>query len=253
MWCHVLVAPPPLQSAAPQIFEHFLLSENFSPPRLCLQCVRGERRLWCRWACGRCASVGALCVREKSAEVDSDRNRRSMFKDCTPERRSGCPEPVSMRLLLSLLYPVLSLTVFGLYPSMVSYRLCFIFLISVWHLFHQRAALVIVFLLFFLNKHCEDFSLFTLALRRVSQLPQRLSCQTLRRSLRISSHCIYHQRSKQKNCLRVKKKKSESNESFNPRCLINAPSNIYCHHGLQCSPFPAKVHQNKKYKSEMKA
>lgn len=43
-----------------------------------------------------------------------------MLKDCTLEK-SGSPEPVSMRVLLSVLYPVLSLTIFGLYPSMVSF------------------------------------------------------------------------------------------------------------------------------------
>lgn len=42
-----------------------------------------------------------------------------MIKDCILEK-SGWPEPVSMRVLLSVLYPVLSLTIFGLYPSMVS-------------------------------------------------------------------------------------------------------------------------------------
>ncbi|GAA6219418.1 LOW QUALITY PROTEIN: noelin-3a [Lates calcarifer] len=40
-----------------------------------------------------------------------------MLKDCTLEK-SGWPEPVSMRVLWSVLYPVLSLTIFGLYPSM---------------------------------------------------------------------------------------------------------------------------------------
>lgn len=45
-----------------------------------------------------------------------------MLKDCTLVK-SGCPEPVSMRVLLSVLYPVLSLTIFGLYPSMVSFSL----------------------------------------------------------------------------------------------------------------------------------
>ncbi|KAF3836106.1 hypothetical protein F7725_028664 [Dissostichus mawsoni] len=32
---------------------------------------------------------------------------------------TGRPEPVTMRVLLSVLYPVLSLTIFGLYPSMI--------------------------------------------------------------------------------------------------------------------------------------
>lgn len=47
-----------------------------------------------------------------------------MLKDCTLEK-SGWPDPVSMRVLLSILQPVLSLIIFGLYPSMVSLLLPF--------------------------------------------------------------------------------------------------------------------------------
>lgn len=96
----------------------------FFPPH----CLQSEHRgaVWCRWACARCAAVGALSLR-----FDNSRNalrwtaaQELYVKDCTLEK-SDCPEPVSMRVLLSVLYPVLSLTIFGLYPSMVSFVIHF--------------------------------------------------------------------------------------------------------------------------------
>lgn len=61
-----------------------------------------------------------------------------MIKDCALET-SGWPEPVSMRVLLSILYPVLSLTVFGLYPSMVSLSVGFAALVRFWDLWLEDA------------------------------------------------------------------------------------------------------------------
>lgn len=84
-----------------------------------------------------------------------------MLKDCTLEK-SGCPEPVSMRVLLSVLYPVLSLTIFGLYPSMVSFtfHIHFSFYSGVWY----NHCLRLTVLLCWLWGHTADsFSIVTFA------------------------------------------------------------------------------------------
>lgn len=125
-WCHILGAPP-LQSARSEIFEYsppplgsklFFLAAAFSPST-------GDRWVWCRWKCGYRTAARALSLRSHSSRKTRRRwtagqDRSSMLKGCTLET-SGRPEPVSMRVLLSVLYPVLSLTIFGLYPTMVSF------------------------------------------------------------------------------------------------------------------------------------
>lgn len=105
---------------------------NMSPPRsklfllgTALSPSSGERWVWCRSTCARCArrrsALSAVRRRQERAEVNAYSDRSWVFQGLHPRRESGWrPEPVSMRVLLSVLYPVLSLTIFGLYPSMVS-------------------------------------------------------------------------------------------------------------------------------------
>lgn len=110
LWCHTLCALP--CSHCRNISPSF---QTFSSPLFQLE-HRGGVGVMPLDVLSMCRVRNLLLV---VAQTHKRIDVRSAWKDCTLER-SGCPEPVSMRVLLSVLYPVLSLTVFGFYPSMVS-------------------------------------------------------------------------------------------------------------------------------------
>lgn len=106
-----------------KLFFFSLLSLPPLPFATALSRSTGQVWVWCRWTCGRCARRWSALFsgprRRKDAELRGAESESWMLKDCS-SGRSGWSQLVSMRVPLSVLYPVLSLTIFGLYPSLVS-------------------------------------------------------------------------------------------------------------------------------------
>lgn len=69
----------------------------------------------CRWLCAQCGRVGALSPRLQPAR------RAHSGELCVNRLHLRQTRPINMRVPFSILHPVLSITVFGFYPSMVSF------------------------------------------------------------------------------------------------------------------------------------